>query len=334
MAEGGRIGSEAELIAAYLAPLAADNPGALGLRDDCATLVPPPGRELVLTTDSLIEGVHFLAGDIPAYKALAVNVSDLAAKGAEPLAYLLTLALPEAPTHAWMRSFADGLARAQRAFGCLLAGGDTDRTPGRLTITIAAIGSVPAGRMVRRTSARAGDRLYVSGTIGDAWLGLEARRHLARAGEWGLDERDARLLVERFEEPVPRLGLREALLEHASAALDVSDGLVKDLNHLCRASSVGGRLELARVPLSEPARRLVASGSVALAQLVTGGEDYEVLAAVPAEQGSAFERRARAAGVDVTAIGTLLAPAEGVTVLGQDGHELELGPGGWEHFGN
>lgn len=334
MAESGRIGSEAELVATYLAPLAADNPGALGLLDDCATLAPPPGCELVLTTDSLIEGVHFLPGDIPAFKALAVNVSDLAAKGAAPLAYLLTLALPEAPSHAWMRTFADGLARAQRTFGCRLAGGDTDRTPGRLTITIAAIGSVPTGRMVLRSGARAGDHLYVTGTIGDAWLGLEARRHPARAGEWGLAEREARRLVERFEEPAPPLALREALIQHASAALDVSDGLVKDLHHLCRASGVGARVELERVPSSEAARRLVASGSVALAQLVTGGEDYELLAAVPEAQGALFERQARAAGVLVTAIGTLVPAADGVTLLGRDGSEVELGAGGWEHFGD
>lgn len=332
MAESGRIGSEAELIATYLAPLAADNPGALGLADDCATLAPPPGAELVLTTDSLIEGVHFLPGDIPAFKALAVNVSDLAAKGATPLVYLLTLALPQPPTHAWMRAFAGGLARAQQAFGCLLAGGDTDRTPGRLTINVAAIGSVPAGRMVPRAGGQAGDHLYVSGSIGDAWLGLQLRREEGLTGRWGLDGAEKRGLVQRFEEPSPRVALREALIAHARAALDVSDGLIKDLGHLCRASRVGARVELARVPLGAPARRLVRSGVVAIEQLVTGGEDYEVLAAVPAEHCMAFERRAAEAGVAVTAIGVLMPADERIRVLDGAGRDVKFASGGWEHF--
>lgn len=332
MADSGRIGSEAELIATYLAPLAADNPGALGLADDCATLAPPPGSELVLTTDSLIEGVHFLPGDIPAFKALAVNVSDLAAKGADPLAYLLTLALPEPPTHAWMRAFADGLGRAQQAFGCLLAGGDTDRTPGRLTITIAAIGSVPTGCLVPRTGAQAGDRLYVSGTIGDAWLGLQLRSDEGLAGRWGLGDADARRLVRRFEEPSPRLALRDALRAHARAALDVSDGLAKDLGHLCRASRVGARCELARVPLGAPAQRLVGLRAVAIEQLVSGGEDYEVLAAVPAEHCAPFEHRAAAAGVALTDIGALVSADEGIGFLDSAGRVVDLGRGGWEHF--
>lgn len=327
-----RLESETEIIASYLAPLAAGFPGAFGLGDDCALLTPTAGRELVLTTDSLIEGAHFLADDIPAYKALAVNVSDLVAKGAEPLVYLLTLALPVPPTHAWMAHFAAELARAQLAFRCHLAGGDTDRTPGPLTITIAAVGTVPVGELVRRSTANVGDRLYVTGTIGDAWLGLGLRMRPEFAAALRLADHEMRFLLARHHEPTPRTGLVSAVRACASACLDVSDGLVKDLGHMCRASAVGARVEAGRIPLSGAAARALAQGTVDIGALATGGEDYELLMAVPGDRAEELERRAAEAGIAVAAIGTIVEPQHGVTLRDASGRAMVLAREGWDHF--
>ena len=333
MAEEGadRVESEAEIISAYMAPLAAGFGGALGLTDDCAVLSPPPGGDLVLTTDSMIEGVHFRAGDIPAYKALAANVSDLAAKGARPLIYLLTLALPRAPERRWLAAFTAELATAQAAFGCHLAGGDTDRTPGPLTVTIAAIGVVPEGAMVRRSTASAGDLLCVTGTIGDAMLGLRLACEPALAAAWGLDDAGTCHLGERLARPTPRHALAAALRACASACIDVSDGLVKDLRHLCGASGLGARVELAEVPLSPAARQIVDRGGAGIEHLISGGEDYELLMAVPPSRLGALREAAAAAGIGLTAIGALEQGAD-VVFLDQAGARVEISRGGWEHF--
>ena len=313
----------------YLAPLAAGYPGAFGLQDDCALLTPPPGTQLVLKTDPVAAGVHFFADDAPediAWKALAVNVSDLAAKGAEPLAYLMALALPRAPARDWMRRFADGLRDAQAAFGCHLIGGDTDRTAGPLTIAITAIGSVPAGRMVRRATARAGDLLYVTGSIGDAALGLRLRRDAGVAASWGLDADGAAYLIQRYLRPRPALGLREALRAHAGAAMDLSDGLVKDLGRMCAASGVGARIEAGRVPLSAPARAAVRARPALLVELLTGGDDYEVLIAVPPARRAAFE-----AMTGLASIGEIVS-GNGVTVMDASGAPMTFARTGWDHF--
>lgn len=324
-----RIDGEESLIQGFLAPLAAGYPGAFGLRDDCALLTPEPGTELVLKTDPVAAGVHFFAGDAPediAWKALAVNVSDLAAKGAQPLAYLMALALPAAPTRDWMRRFADGLQQAQAAFGCHLIGGDTDRTTGPLTISITVIGSVPAGQMVRRATARAGDLLYVSGTIGDATLGLRLRRDPILAAAWGLAVADAQTLVQRYLRPRPALGLRAALRAHASAAMDLSDGLIKDLDRMCRASGIGARIEAARVPVSAEAQLVLHTHPGLLPDLFTGGDDYEVLIAVPKISQAAFEAQTRLA-----AIGEMIAGSS-VEVRDAAGAQMVFARTGWDHF--
>ncbi len=276
------IGEEA--VIALLAPLAAGHPGAFGLQDDCAILGPPPGEDLVLKTDPVAEGVHFLPGDTPgdiAWKALAVNVSDLAAKGATPLGYLMALSFPEAPAYAWMAQFVDGLRAAQTRFGCHLLGGDTDRRPGPLTVSITAIGSVPQGEMVRRTTAQPGATLLVSGTIGDAALGLALARDPALATSWGLSPAEANHLRHRYRRPEPRLALAPLLRRWAAAAMDLSDGLVKDLERMLRGSGLSGRLRAAAVPLSDAAAKVIAREPERLAHLLTAGDDYEVLAAVP-----------------------------------------------------
>lgn len=325
------IHGEDNIVQEFLAPLAAGFPGAFGLQDDCAVLAPAPGCELVVKTDPIIAGVHFLAQADPAdiaWKALAVNVSDLAAKGAEPVAYLMALALPHAPQRAWMQQFADGLGQAQQAFGCHLIGGDTDRTPGLLTVSITAFGSVAAGKMVRRGAARPGDQLFVTGTLGDAALGLGLLAQPALAAQLSLRAADVAALTRRHSRPQPRLQLVPLLRSHAGAAMDLSDGLVKDCRRLCAASGVGARLRQGDVPLSPQVEN---AGPDWQRQALTGGDDYEVLAAVPPAQASAFLADAAALQFRVTRIGEII-DGEGVTVERPDGTVLEFASAGWDHF--
>lgn len=322
---------EERIIAEFLAPLTMGEAGALGLKDDCAVVMPPPGHELVLTTDSLIEGVHFLPGDVPAFKALAVNVSDLVAKGAMPRAYLLTLALPSTPTRAFMQQLVGELGKAQSAFGCHLVGGDTDRTPGLFTLTIAALGVVLQGQSVRRSGAREGDLVFVTGSIGDAFLGLRLRRNPGLADAAKLDAAARQYLLERFSRPAPLLATAALVRRYARAAMDVSDGLVKDLSRLAAASQVKAIAHVERVPVSGPAARMVEAAVVARDDLVTGGEDYEVLFTVAPEQVEAMNQFAARNAISVTQIGEVVAGA-GVEWRNLSGGRIEFTVGGWDHF--
>jgi thiamine-monophosphate kinase len=319
---------EFERIARFFAPLAA--PEALGLKDDAAYLDPPPGERLVFKTDAIVESVHFLPDDPPdlvARKALRVNLSDLAAKAARPLGYLLAIALPKSCDDAWLEGFAGGLAADQREFGIGLFGGDTDATPGPITIAITAIGAVSPGREILRAGAQPGDRLYVSGTLGDAALGLRAL-----TGKLGaLPEEDRITLADRYRVPRPRLGLGRRLGGIAHAGLDISDGLVADLGHLCEASGVGAVVEQGRVPLSPAARRAV-EGDAALRMLALGGgDDYELVFAAPPESGDAIAEIARQENVAVTAIGQI-EPGARVRVLDGTGEEIDVAVPGYRHF--
>ncbi len=245
---------EFELIAELFAPLSKGAPGAFDLTDDAAVLAPPPGHELVLKTDAIVEGVHFFRTDPPgaiAQKALRVNLSDLAAKGAEPAGYLMALLLPDWPDKAWLHAFADGLAADQATFGLSLMGGDTSATPGPLAVSISAFGFVPAGAMIRRAGAQPGDLVFVSGTIGDAGGGLAVLK-----GNRSVPE-----LVARYRLPEPRLALGPALRGIASASLDVSDGLMADLGHIAEVSKVRIEVDAARIPLSKALRSLWGDGA-------------------------------------------------------------------------
>ncbi len=328
------IAGEEDLIQTFLAPLASGAPGAFGLTDDCAALTPPPGFDLVLKTDAIAEGVHYLPDDPPetiGWKALAVNASDLAAKGAAPLAYLMSLSFPAPPTRHWLAAFATGLARAQEAFGCHLVGGDTDRRPGPVSITIMIAGLVPTGTMVRRTTARPGDRLFVSGTLGDGALGLQILRQPQAAIAAGLATPDVEALVARYRTPTPRLALAAALRRNASAAMDLSDGLAKDLGRMMRGSGVGARVAFGRLPLSAPAARLLAADPSRATAIAATGDDYEVLAAVPAASAASFAAEAMQAGVIVTEIGEVVSdPA--VVIADGAGAPLTFGRTGWDHF--
>ncbi len=330
--EGNSLG-EFDIIARYFAPLATDA-SALSLRDDAAVLRPPEGQEIVLSCDTIVEGVHFLADDPPGsigHKALAVNFSDLAAKGARPYVYLLALALPAKPEPPWLEAFAAGLGALQRRAGASLVGGDTTRTPGPLSITVTALGLVPHGHAVLRHGAKRGDRLYVTGTIGDAHLGLRLLKDPKLAVRWGLANEDVAVLVGRYREPLPRNTLALALRNFAAAAIDVSDGLVGDIDKLAKVSHAGAVIEAANVPLSPAAAKAVAHDSALLEALLTGGDDYEIVAAVPDGNASGFEAEARSKNVSVTMIGHIEGTA-GTRVLGEGGRSIKLGPKGFAHF--
>ncbi|WP_051123006.1 thiamine-phosphate kinase [Bradyrhizobium huanghuaihaiense] len=324
--------AEDSLIARYFKPLATD-PGAFGLVDDAAILS-SSGDDIVVTTDAVVEGVHYLATDPPATiarKALRVNLSDLAAKGAAPAGFVLTLAL-RSKEDSWLRPFADALGEDAKTFGCLLLGGDTVSTPGPQMISITAFGRVPKGRMVGRTGASAGDRILVTGTIGDAALGLDALTGGAVARALVSDPAARDLLASRYRVPQPRNALAQAVRDHASAAMDVSDGLAGDLTKLCAASGVSATVDVASVPLSAAAAGLIARNVVGVETLLAGGDDYEVLCTVPPAQSDALIAAGRAAGLPVTAIGTIVAGHDRPRFLDGQGRELTLKRLSYSHF--
>ncbi len=314
---------EFDRIARHFRPLAAA--GGLGLGDDAALLTPPAGRELVLSADALVAGVHFLPRDPPdlvARKLLRVNLSDMAAMGAEPFAYLLTVSVPRATPDAWFAAFASGLAADQAEFGVALLGGDTTSTPGPVSLSLTIIGAVAPGQALSRAGARAGDEIWVSGSIGDGALGLLAAQG-ALADPTGF-------LAGRYRLPRPRLALGMRLFGIASATMDVSDGLVQDLGHICRASGVGALLAAAAVPLSAAAR---AAGPERLALCLTGGDDYELLFTAPPERRAALLSAAAAADLAVTRIGICTEAASQVIVTDAAGEPMRFLSDGWSHLG-
>ena len=331
-ASGAGASGEDALIARYFRPLATD-PGAFNLVDDAANLK-ATGEDLVVTTDAMVEGVHFLADDPPetiGRKALRVNLSDLAAKGASPAGFVLTLALRSAE-EAWLASFARGLGEDAERFGCPLLGGDTVSTPGPLMISITAFGHVAAGKMVHRSGAEPGDRVVVTGTIGDAVLGLDILKGGAAAAALA-DDRSARdMLIGRYRLPQPRNGLAQAVRDHASAAMDVSDGLAGDLGKLCAASGVSAAVDVPSIPLSAPAASLLARGEVPIEALVSGGDDYEILCAVPENQFDIFAKKAVSAGLRVASIGTIVAGASAPKFLDAHAREISLSRRSYSHF--
>ncbi len=322
--------AEDRLIARHFKPLAT-HPGALGLFDDAAFIKPPAGCDLVLQADALVGGVHFFPDDpahLIAAKALRTNLSDLAAKGAAPLGFLLSLALPKALGDDWLGDFAKGLRGDIEAYGCPLFGGDTTRTPGPAMISVSMFGSVPEGTMVRREGAKAGDLVFVTATIGDAALGLFVRNGEA---QWPLDAAQRQHLLSRYLLPQPRNALAEAVRTHASAAMDVSDGLVGDLTKLCRVSQVAADIDAALIPHSDAAKAVIAADPAARETALTGGDDYEILCTVPPAKADNFRAAAQAANVPVTRIG-VIAAGEGVRFLDAQGRPLAFRQASFSHF--
>jgi len=313
---------EFDLIAKYFArPV---RRAVLGGGDDCALLQPTPGLQWAVSTDALVEGRHFLSTvppDALGHKCLAVNLSDLAACGAQPVAFTLSLTLPRVD-EAFLRGFADGLYALADAHDIELVGGDT--TAGPLHIGITVMGEVPPGQALRRNGARAGDELWVSGRLGDARLALEAFRGVASLRGEAFD--DVRRAMER---PQPRVALGIALRGVASAAIDLSDGLVGDLGHVLRASKLGATLRLADIPhgphvaaCTESQRRTC---------LLAGGDDYELLFAAPASARAQVRDAGERTGVPVTCIGTLDA-APGLRVVDAHGAPVVLAERAFDHF--
>jgi thiamine-monophosphate kinase len=312
---------------ARLRPLTRNDPRALGLFDDAAILPARPGYDLVITKDAMVEGVHFLVGEAPdivARRLLRTNLSDLAAKAADPFGYFLMTAWPPEYDGARREAFAQGLADDGDRFQLSLLGGDTVSTTGPLTVSATMLGWVPQGRAVLRSGARAGDLLMVCGAIGDGWLGLKAAR-----GEPLAFSSD---LATHYRAPEPLLRLLDALRAHATACADVSDGLIADAAHLAVASGIGLRIALDTIPLSSGGSDWLArqpDRPSALISLATGGDDYALVCAVPAAAAPHFAKSVRALGAPVARAGRFVAHAGlDVTV---DGAAVSLASTGWRH---
>lgn len=323
---------EFALIARYFAPLAAGAAGAQGLRNDAALLDLGPEESAVVTVDAMVAGVHFLPEDPPdlvARKLLRVNLSDLAAMGAEARGYVMTLALPRAAEEGWVAAFVEGLAADQREFGVALLGGDTVSTPGPLSLSLTALGAVPRGRSLQRATAAAGDAVFVSGTIGDGVFGLRVLQ-----GEFQALSQECRdTLADRYRLPRPRLALGQRLLESglASAALDVSDGLVADLGHIAEESGLGAEIAAESVPLSDAAAAVCAVAPERRATALTGGDDYELLFTVPPDRAAEVDALAADLALPLTRIGRMT-EGDALRVLDAAGRPLDLAARGWTHF--
>jgi thiamine-monophosphate kinase len=318
---------EFDLIRRFFArSVPADRPDiVLGVGDDCALLQPAAGEQWAVSTDTLVEGVHFLPGD-PAslgHKALAVNLSDLAACGAEPRCFFLALALPGVdPT--WLGDLSRGLFALADAYRCVLAGGDTTRSSSGVVITVTVLGAVPAGQALLRSGASPGDDLWVSGTVGDAALGLALRQGRAEARPDA-----ASLASDRLDRPAPRVALGQALRGLATSAIDVSDGLLGDLGHILERSAVGARVEWDRVPRSDTLRQQPEHGQLQWA--LQGGDDYELLFSAPAGRSDEVERTGHAVGVPVSRIGEVTSTGRLIVVDG-GGRAMDTAPRAFDHF--
>jgi thiamine-monophosphate kinase len=328
----GRGPDEFDLIAKYFAPLARKAPGAFNLTDDVAQL-PPSTAGLVVSADSIVEGVHFLPEDplgLVARKLMRRNVSDLVAKGVKPLGYMLALSWPTSAPIEDIGEFAEGLAEDQTSFDLHLYGGDTTRTGGPLTASMTIFGESLGRGPVLRRGAAAGDSIFVTGTIGDGGLGLLA----AQGRISGLSEADKRWLIGRYQLPQPRAAASRMIAEHATAAIDVSDGLVADSGHIAKASGFRLDIDAAAIPLSDPARRWLqtqADQAVGLRRLFSAGDDYEVLfCAAPRSEQIIIDMAARIE-VSVTKVGAV-SPGHDVGIKGPDGKLMGLAITGWSHF--
>ena len=326
MATGKRRIGEFDIIARYFAPLTAGDPLAFGLLDDAALVDVPDGQSLVMTKDLIVAGVHFLPddpADLIARKLLRVNLSDLAAMGAVPVAYLLGVALPESVDEDWLKAFSAGLGADQKTYGIHVIGGDTVATPGPLTLSLTALGTVARGSAISRAGAKPGDDIYVSGTLGDAALGLKMLQ-----GELAPASQD---LIDRYRLPRPRVAMGLALRGLASAAADISDGLIADLGHICEASSTGASIQEAELPLSPPARVALEANPELIASILAGGDDYELVVTAPPQAADAIRACAERESLALTKVGRI-EQGRGVRVMTPDGGIRELKQVGFTHY--
>ena len=322
---------EFDLIKRLFLPLAGGRPEALNLSDDVALIAGPPGQQWAVTKDAIVAGVHFFPDDPPgqiAQKLVRVNLSDLAAKGAEPRFLLLATCFPQNVEEGWLDRFASGLKADCAMFGVAVIGGDTVSTAGPLVLTLTAMGLVPENTALLRSNARSGDMIWLSGSLGDGALGL-----LVAKGEGkSLPKACAEALLDRYRLPRPRVALGPRLRGLAHASMDVSDGLMADLGHICEASGVRGVVEADLLPLSEAGRAALDAGmGEGLATVVTGGDDYEILFTAPPSAEKDLLGLSRELDLRLTRIGRVTT-GEGVTLLDRAGQEIPLARAGYNHF--
>lgn len=323
------VSGEFERIARFFAPLAGDCEAADGLTDDAAALPVPAGQDLVVSTDTIVEKIHYLGPESPdaiASKLLRVTLSDIASKGAVPVWYTMNLALPDRIDDEWLERFCKGLAQDQDRYGVTLVGGDTVKTDGPTVLTLTGYGLVPSGAILRRGGAKAGDLIYVTGTIGDGALGLEC----ARGGFPELDWQMRRDLVGRYERPEPPVALAPDLVGVANAAMDVSDGLVGDLMHMAEASGLRAEIQATAVPVSDAVAEILSDSPDRFASVLSGGDDYQILAAIPPDREEVFHAAVAEHGLTAARLG-VFSEGSGVAVLDADGEPLTLAETGYHH---
>lgn len=313
------------IISKYFSPLAKNYSGALGLKDDAAIITPNTNNNIVVTKDAIVENVHFFKNDSAhdiALKLLGVNLSDLAAMGASPLAYLIGVILPKNTNQNWLEEFSASMADGIKQYGGALIGGDTVSHDGPLTLTLTAIGEIPLGKELKRSGAKEGDLVFVSGTIGDSYLGLQSIKGHVEAYEY---------LQERYHKPIPRIEIGIKLREIASACIDISDGLVADLTHICESSGVGSEINLKNIPLSTHSRKIVDKNAGMLIKIINGGDDYELLFTCAAKKESEITNISKEVGIPIAKIGSIT-KGDKVTILDEAGSEIILQNGGYKHF--
>lgn len=315
--------TEFEIIERYFAPLSGRE--ALGLLDDAACLSPPAGFDLVVTKDMLAAGVHFLPEDDPAdiaWKALAVNLSDLSAKGAKPWIYFLGLGLSGREDDQWIADFAKGLEQAQQAFHITLGGGDTISTKAGLCVSVTALGLVPAGQMMKRGGAQLGDAIYVSGDLGEAALGLQQMMAASYP--------DTGAFIKAYRRPQPRVTLGSALLPLVTACADISDGLLADLGHISKASSLGADLYLNHIPVSDAALSFVKDERKFRQLAATYGDDYELVFTMPEGKEGELFTLSKDLGIKITRVGDITGGDE-IRLLDQNGRVIPVEHKGYRH---
>lgn len=321
--------SEFDIIERFFAPLTMGQAGSAGLKDDGAVVAVPEGHELVVTSDTLNEGVHFLRGEDPvniAHKALRVNLSDLASMGADPICYQLNLAFPEKPTENWLERFTGALMDDQALYGIYCSGGDTTSIKGGcLSVSITALGCVPNGRALRRGGAKDGDKIVLTGAVGDAVLGLKVLSE-------GLDRDKYAGAVSRYLQPLPRVGCVDVLRRYAHAGADISDGLLADLGHVAAASSLGARIDLGAFTFSQEVKQALESKIISIEDVLSGGDDYELVLAVPESLCDKFIAELKKFDLKPLFIGVFLSETQGVVVYEGGTRRTEITHKGWVHF--
>ncbi|MEQ9199094.1 MAG: thiamine-phosphate kinase, partial [Rhodospirillales bacterium] len=315
---------EFDLIADLFAPLSGE--GALNLTDDAAVLTPAPGKQLVIAKDAMVEGVHYLPDTAPgliARKLMRTNLSDLAAMGAEPVGYLIAMFRDSSMNADWLKGFAAGLRQDQECFGLSLVGGDSVSTPGPGAFSLTILGQTEPGQAILRGGAQAGDLVYVTGTIGDAGLGLKILQNKLTV----TDPAHRSFLISRHQVPEPRLAIGHALRGIASAAIDVSDGLISDIGHIADVSGLAGEIDISGLPVSTAAE---ATGRDLLT-LATSGDDYELVFCSPADRATDIDRLAAVHNLRITCIGRMTA-GSGIQVFDENGSKIDCDNTGWRHY--